>query len=107
MGSRFILFECKDHRADLNKEHASQLYRYFSVTEARFSVLTNGIAYRFFTDLDAPNKMDAKPFFEFDLLNYRDQDLEELKKFSKSVYDLQTILTTASELKYTKEIQRI
>jgi hypothetical protein len=106
-GKPIILFECKWHGADLRKEHASQLYRYFSVTEARFSVLTNGIAYRFYTDLDAPNKMDAKPFFEFDLLNYRDQDLEELKKFSKSVYDLQLILDTASELKYTKEIQRI
>src|SRR5262245_49193343 len=35
-----ILFECKHHKADLSKEHASQLYRYFSVTEARFSVLT-------------------------------------------------------------------
>ena len=106
-GKPIILFECKWHGADLSKEHGSQLYRYFSVTEARFSVLTNGIVYRFYTDLDAPNKMDAKPFFEFDLLNYRDQDLEELKKFSKSVYDLQLILTTASELKYTKEIQRI
>lgn len=106
-GKPIILFECKWHGADLNKEHASQLYRYFSVTEARFSVLTNGIVYRFYTDLDAPNKMDAKPFFEFDLLNYREQDLEELKKFSKSVYDLQTITATASDLKYTKEIQRI
>jgi hypothetical protein len=106
-GKPILLFECKWHGADLSKEHASQLYRYFSVTEARFSVLTNGIAYRFYTDLDAPNKMDAKPFFEFDLLNYREQDLEELKKFSKSAYDLQLILNTASELKYTKEIQRI
>jgi len=106
-GKPIILFECKWHGADLNKEHASQLYRYFSVTEARFSVLTNGIAYRFFTDLDAPNKMDAKPFFEFNMTSYRDHDVEELKKFSKSSYDLQEILTTASELKYTKEIQKI
>src|SRR4051794_11772271 len=60
-GKPIILFECKWHGADLNKEHASQLYRYFSVTEARFGVLTNGIVYWFYTDLDAPNKMDAKP----------------------------------------------
>lgn len=106
-GKPIILFECKWHRADLNKEHASQLYRYFSVTEARFGVLTNGIQYRFFTDLEAQNKMDAKPFFEFNILDYRNHDLEELKKFSKSAYDLQDILTTASELKYTKAIQRI
>jgi hypothetical protein len=106
-GKPILLFECKWHGVDLSKEHASQLYRYFSVTEARFSVLTNGIIYRFFTDLEAPNKMDAKPFFEFDLTDYRDHDLEELRKFSKSAYDLQEILTTASELKYTKAIERI
>jgi predicted type IV restriction endonuclease len=106
-GKPIMLFECKWHGADLKKEHASQLYRYFSVTEARFGVLTNGLVYRFYTDLDAPNKMDAKPFFEFDLTSYRDHDLEELKKFSKSVYDLEDILTTASDLKYTTEIQRI
>jgi hypothetical protein len=106
-GKPIILFECKWHGADLSKEHASQLYRYFSVTEARFGVLTNGIAYRFYTDLDDPNRMDSKPFFEFDLRSFRDGDLEELKKFSKSSYDLQDILTTASELKYTKEILAI
>jgi hypothetical protein len=106
-GKPIMLFECKWHGADLSKEHASQLYRYFSVTEARFGVLTNGLAYRFFTDLEAPNKMDAKPFFEFDMADYRDHDIEELKKFSKAAFDLQDILTTASELKYSKEIQKI
>lgn len=106
-GKPIILFECKHHTADLRKEHASQLYRYFSVTDARFGVLTNGIAYRFFSDLDAPNKMDSKPFFEFSLLDHREQSIEELKKFSKSVFDLSGILATASELKYTREIQRI
>lgn len=106
-GKPIILFECKWHGADLNKEHASQLYRYFSVTEARFGVLTNGITYRFYADLEAPNKMDAKPFFEFNMLDIREQDVEELKKFTKSAYDLNGILTTASELKYSREIQRI
>lgn len=106
-GKPIVLFECKWHGADLSKEHASQLYRYFSVTEARFGVLTNGINYRFHTDLEAPNKMDSTPFFEFSLNNYRDHDVEELKRFTKSSYDLTGILTTASELKYTREIQRI
>jgi predicted type IV restriction endonuclease len=102
-----MLFECKHHAADLGKVHASQLYRYFSVTEARFGVLTNGIVYWFYTDLDAANKMDAKPFFEFNILDIKDQNVEELKKFSKSAFDLTSIVTTASELKYTREIKRI
>jgi predicted type IV restriction endonuclease len=106
-GKPIILFECKHHAADLGKVHASQLYRYFSVTEARFAVLTNGLVYWFYTDLEAANKMDSRPFFEFNLLDVREQDAEELKKFSKSAFDLNNILTTASELKYTREIKRI
>lgn len=103
-GKPIILFECKHHAADLSHSHASQLYRYFSVTDARFGVLTNGLVYWFFTDLDAPNKMDAKAFFEFNLLDFRDEHIDELKKFSKSAYDLNNILTTANELKYTRAI---
>lgn len=102
-----MLLECKPLNCDLRQAHISQLYRYFSVTEARFSVLTNGVVYWFYTDLDAPNRMDSKPFFEFNMLNIREQDVEELKKFTKSAFDLEDILTTASELKYAKEIKRI
>ncbi|NJO06799.1 MAG: restriction endonuclease [Chloroflexaceae bacterium] len=106
-GKPIILMECKWHGCNLAQEHASQLYRYFSVTAARFAILTNGIQYWFYTDLDAPNKMDAKPFFEFDLLAIRDEDVRELKKFTRSTFDLDGILNTASELKYTREIKRI
>jgi len=106
-GKPIILFECKHHSAELGKVHASQLYRYFTVTEARFGVLTNGLVYWFYTDLEAPNKMDAKPFFEFNLLDIKESAVEELKKFSKSSFDLDFILTTASELKYTREIKRL
>lgn len=106
-GKPIMLFECKHHGADLGRVHASQLYRYFSVTDARFGVLTNGVLYWFYTDLDAQNKMDAKPFFEFNMLDVRDSAVEELKKFSKSAFDLNNILTTASELKYMREITRI
>ena len=102
-----VLFECKRRGSDLNKEHAAQLYRYFSVTEARFGVLTDGIIYRFYSDLDRPNMMDAKPFLEFNMLDFDEDLIEELKKFSKSSFDLEEILMTASDLKYTREIKRI
>lgn len=42
-GKPIILFECKKSGADLHINHASQLFRYFHVTEARFGVLTNGL----------------------------------------------------------------
>jgi predicted type IV restriction endonuclease len=105
-GKPIILFECKHHSADLRNAHASQLYRYFSVTEARFGVLTNGILYWFYTDLEASNKMDEKPFFEFNMLDIRESAVEELKKFSRSSFDLDFILNTAAELKYTREIRK-
>jgi hypothetical protein len=104
-GKPIMLFECKKCGGDLNINHAGQLFRYFHVTEARFGVLTNGLTYRFFTDLEQPNKMDEKPFFEFNILDFKDRDVDELKKFAKSVFDLDTILTTANDLKYTRAIQ--
>ena len=104
-GRPIMLFECKKSGGDLHINHASQLFRYFHVTEARFGVLTNGIVYRFFTDLEKPNKMDDKPFFEFNILEFREQDVDELKKFAKTIFDVETILTTANHLKYTRAIQ--
>lgn len=104
-GKPIILFECKKAGSDLNINHAGQLFRYFHVTAARFGVLTNGFVYKFFTDLEQPNKMDEKPFFEFNILEFKERDVEELKKFAKSAFDLDTILTTANDLKFTRAIQ--
>jgi len=104
-GKPIMLFECKKSGAELHVNHASQLFRYFHVTESRFGVLTNGIVYRFFTDLEKANKMDEKPFFEFNILDFKDQDVDELKKFAKSSFDLENILNTANQLKYTRSIQ--
>lgn len=104
-GQPIMLFECKKAGGDLSINHAGQLFRYFHVTAARFGVLTNGLVYRFFTDLEQPNKMDEKPFFEFNILDFKDRDVDELKKFAKSAFDLDTILTTANDLKYTRAIQ--
>lgn len=104
-GKPIMLVECKKSGGDLNISHAGQLFRYFHVTAARFGVLTNGLVYRFFTDLEQPNKMDEKPFFEFNILDFKDRDVEELKKFAKSQFDVDTILTTASDLKFTRTIQ--
>lgn len=106
-GKPIVLFECKKCGGDLNISHAGQLFRYFHVTEARFGVLTNGLVYRFFTDLDQPNKMDEKPFLEFNILDFKEQDVEELKKFAKSAFDVDSILTTANDLKYTRSIQNL
>lgn len=106
-GKPILLFECKRIGTNLDEEHASQLYRYFSVTDARFGVLTNGIIYRFYSDLEKPNRMDSKPFLEFNLLEVDEGVVQELKKFAKDEFDAENILATAKDLKYSREIKRI
>ena len=99
-----IIVECKGIGADLEAKHAGQLFRYFAVTDARFALLTDGVRYVFFTDLEKANRMDERPFFEFNILEYRDRDVDELKKFAKHTFNLQTILDTAANLKYHKAL---
>lgn len=101
-----MLIECKKIGEPLNVNHASQLFRYFHVTTARISILTNGQVYKFFTDLDAPNKMDEKPFLELDLLNIDEHSVPELNKLTKSTFDVESIISAAGELKYIGQLKR-
>lgn len=105
-GNPILIIECKHWKEDLNV-HNSQLFRYFHVTKARFSLLTNGIEYRFYTDLEEPNKMDEKPFLEFNITQLKDSTLTEIIKFHKSNFDVEKIFSNASSLKYTKEIRKV
>jgi hypothetical protein len=105
-GELILLIECKHWKQNLDL-HNAQLLRYYTVSKAKFGILTNGIKYRVFGALVEPNKMDEKPFFEFDVTNIKDEHIEELKRFHKSYYDHDSITNTASELKYTNEIMAI
>ena len=102
-----ILIECKKYGSNLDDAEISQLLRYFTVTDARFGILTDGITYRFFSDLDQPNVMDSKPFFEFNMLDFTDVQVADLKRFTKSAFAVRDIVDAARELKYTTEIKRI
>lgn len=99
-----ILIECKHWSADLDP-HNSQLFRYFHTTKAKFGILTNGIVYRFYTDLIESNKMDEKPFFEFRIDDIKEAQVDKLKEFHKSYFNLESIINTASELKYMSELR--
>ncbi len=99
-----ILIEAKSSNQKLDK-HDSQLFRYFGTTESKFAILTNGINYKFFTDLDSPNKMDQKPFFELDMLDLNDQNIDYLENFMRSKLDVANIINSASELKYLNLIK--
>lgn len=102
-----MLIECKSVGAQLAMEHASQLYSYFSVTKARIAALTNGIVYQFFSDLDEPNKLDARPFLILDMLSLREDAVAEAAKMTKEAFSLDEMLSTANALKYQREIRTV
>ncbi|MEW2013532.1 MULTISPECIES: type I restriction endonuclease [Microbacterium] len=101
-----ILIECKASTGAPKIEHASQLFRYFATTNARIAALTNGVIWQFFTDLDAPNRMDAKPFLVLDLLDIDETLIPEVQKLSKDNFDLESIINAAEELKYVGALKR-
>ncbi len=105
-GKPIILVEVKPCNEKL-KKHTSQLFRYFGTTSSKFSILTNGIIYKFYTDLENPNVMDKQPFLEIDILDIKDNDVIELKKFQKSSFDIEKILESASELKYSNQVKQL
>lgn len=102
-----ILIEVKKVSEPLSIAHASQLFRYFAVTHARIAILTNGEVYEFYTDLDAPNRMDDKPFLVLDLAAIDETLLPEVAKLTKDSFDLDSVISAASELKYVGQIKRI
>ena len=107
-GQPIILIECKVASANLDDQHKeAQLARYFSFTEPRFGILTNGLVYRFFSDLEEPSKMDTRPFLEFNILDFADVEVEELKRFTKAAFDLDDVLDAARQMRYTREIKQV
>lgn len=103
-GKPLILVECKSASDNLER-HSSQLFRYFGTTDARFGVLTNGVLYKFYTDLDQQNKMDSAPFLTINLEALLDREISELQKFTRNAIDVSKILDTAETLKYSKMIK--
>jgi len=101
-----ILIEAKPHTEKLDR-HKTQLERYFTVTDSKFAILTNGIEYRFYSDLEKPNVMDKKPFLVINLLNLKDRDIKELEKFKYENLDIDNILNLAGTKKYINAIKEI
>ena len=97
-GQVVIIIECKHWKENINA-HNSQLHRYYHVTDARFGVITNGIVYDFFTDLEKPNIMDNNPFLTVNLANLKDSTIKELVKFTKATFSIDNIIIYWKALK--------
>ncbi len=108
-GNPVIIIECKGLNEHLTLENAAQLFRYFTVTPARIGILTNGIVYKFYSDTEEVNKMDMKPFLEFDLLSISLNDeelLTRIQRFSKDHFDLDDAAKAAIEIKYIEGMRQ-
>lgn len=105
-GAPIMLIECKWSGSTLTTENRAQLARYFMVVPARIGVLTNGVDYEFYSDLDESPKLDNKPFLKFNINDVTDAVIRELKKFCKSSFDIDSIIPAAEELKYTNELKK-
>ena len=90
-----ILLECKALENSLGTTEINQLRGYFIDTDAAIGVLTNGVVYKFFTDLDKPNIMDQSPFLVIDIRKADKSDVAELHRFAKGLFDPEEIKTAA------------
>ena len=106
-GKPVILVEVKYAGASLDNHHAAQLRRYFSTKlEVRFGILTNGLDFRFFSDLENQNVMDDEPFLTLDLQNLDESLLHVLDQFSRTVFEADKAIEAARKAKDRQRVRR-
>ena len=108
-GNPIILLECKkidNDKLDV-KKHAGQLFKYFTACKAKFIILTNGIVYKFFSDIEETNILDKDPFFTFNLLEYKENQIETLSEFCKENFDVEKAYSNAGDLKYIRQFEEV
>ncbi len=106
-GKPIVLIECKTLGTELEFRHCNQLQIYFHGTEAPIAILTDGNRYRFYSDLEAPNRMDTKPYMEFCLDDMEESLIPELRKLAKGRFDRDACVVSANELKYNREFKQV
>ena len=106
-GQLILLVECKHWRTTLSRKHAEQLERYFGTQDAKFALLTNGIEYQFYTDMDKQNRMDEKPFLTFDITKITEAQIKELYKFSKKEFDPGKLARAATETRFRSDLRQM
>jgi len=106
-GTIVMLVEAKA-RGQKAEAHDGQLSRYFNgLLKTKVAIVTNGIEYRFFTDLRDKNFMDKEPFFSFNVLEYDSKEIENLKFFHRDHFDAAVISRQAEEMVYVKGMTQL
>lgn len=107
-GEPIMLIEAKSAGDPLGSGCAKQLQYYFNATPTvKIGILTNGVVYKFFTDLDRENMMDEKPFMVLDFSAIEPALIPELKKLCNDCFDLDVAIAAAQELKYLRHIKKL
>jgi len=76
--------------------YSEQLGDYFAKsTDVKLGILTNGVQWKFYTDVDNSNVMDKEPFVIWDVLSDEESPLDLLTVLHKSQYNPQLIRTFA------------
>lgn len=101
-----ILIEVKKQGHPLS-DRPDQLAFYMNSTEARFGIYTNGLVYKFFSDLDEEKKMDVRPFMEINLADTDEMSVRALNRFSKDSFNVDRAVETAGTLKYTRGMRQV
>ena len=104
-GEIIMLVECKSITEKVEIRELAQLKAYFNndrelINHAKFAILTNGLEWKFYTDIETPNVLDSKPFFEFNIASMNSETLKNLEKFSHDNFDANVIRKFAESSKY-------
>ena len=106
-GDPIMIIEVKRAGMKLQKQQQGQLFRYFSTNRCRVAILTNGITYQFFSDLNEANIMDNDPFFSFNLIEDDERIYTSvLKQFCKGEFNTKEIISKAIYQKYSRVVEK-
>ncbi len=104
-GMPVLLIECKTYGSSHSDAHLSRLLDFLKVKNTKFGLLTDGISYSFYLDLDHQNVHESVPFFEINILDYKESQVKKLIQFSKSEFNEEKSVARAYRQKYLEVIQ--
>ena len=108
-GEPLVVIECKRLSNQLEANEVNQLGRYFPNARragAQIAILTNGVIYKFFADKpNQQNIMDEKPFWTTNLELLRNNDLLQLRNFTKDNFNAANAVASASKFRHITEMK--
>lgn len=106
-GEPAIFVEAKSVEAAA-EEHDGQLRYYFNSTPSvKLAIVTNGLVYRFFTDLKMHNIMDEVPFLEFNILQITEREAGIIERYTKARFDAESVRQHAEEVISLEKVTKL